>query len=482
MYSAELLTGISPKDIDRFLKGEHSDPHSVLGAHPAYIDGKKGIIIRDYHPDSIFARIIMEGKDIPMKTSPETPGLFWQFLPGLDFPVNYVVSFKFENGEMWERISPYRFTPVLGEQDMYYFSQGKHYELYKKMGAHLIELDGVKGVSFAVWAPNAKRVSVIGEFNNWDGRIYPMRSMGATGVWEIFIPGLQEGQLYKYEIKTKTDELRIKTDPFAFLMELRPANASRIWDIDKYQWSDQEWMEKRKTINHYESPLNIYEIHLGSWLRIHEEGNRWATYRELVQPLADHIKQYGFTHVELMPIMEHPFDASWGYQVTGYYAPTSRFGTPDDFQYFVDTLHQNGIGVILDWVPAHFPKDDFSLRFFDGTALYEHFDPRLGEHKDWGTLIFNYGRHEVRNFLVSNALFWLDKYHIDGLRVDAVASLLYLDYSRAEGEWIPNAYGGNENLEAIQVSMKTQNVHAASCCISALNAFKRISGAAFSKP
>jgi 1,4-alpha-glucan branching enzyme len=328
--------------------------------------------------------------------------------------------------------------------------EGKHYNLYEKVGAHPREMDGVQGTSFAVWAPNAVRVSVIGDFNRWDGRLNPMRSMGGTGVWELFVPGVRSGDLYKYEIKTKAGELRIKTDPLAFSMELRPGTSSKVWELDTFRWSDNEWLEAREKRDVYANPMSIYEVHLGSWLRFPEEGNRWATYREAAQPLAEHVKKYGFTHVELMPIMEHPFDASWGYQVTGYFAPTSRFGNPDDFMYFVDTLHRHGIGVILDWVPAHFPKDDFSLRLFDGTSLYEHEDPRKGEHRDWGTLIFNYGRNEVRNFLVSNALFWLDKYHIDGLRVDAVASLLYLDYSREEGEWIPNRYGGNENLEAIE--------------------------------
>jgi 1,4-alpha-glucan branching enzyme len=449
MYSKELLSGIVEEDIQRILAIEHSDPHSVLGAHPAHIQGEDGIIIRSFHPDAVSATILLGGKELAMRESDAT-GLFWRFFPGMTFPVKYRVSFAFPNGATWEQDQPYRFTPVLGDQDLYFFNQGKHYDLYEKLGAHVREMDGVPGVSFAVWAPNARRVSVIGGFNNWDGRINPMRCMGASGVWELFVPGLTEGDLYKYEIKTAEGNLRIKTDPFAFAMELRPGTAGIIWNIDKRAWNDAQWMEERKQKDHTACPMNIYEVHLGSWLRISEEGNRWATYREVAQPLADHAKRYGFTHIELMPIMEHPFDASWGYQVTGYFAPTSRFGSPDDFQYFVDVLHQNGLGVILDWVPAHFPRDDFSLRLFDGTALYEHADPRQGEHRDWGTLIFNYGRNEVRNFLVCNALFWLDKYHIDGLRVDAVASLLYLDYSRSEGEWIPNQYGGNENLEAIK--------------------------------
>lgn len=449
MYSKALLSGIVEEDVQRILAIEHSDPHSVLGAHPAYIQEEDGIIIRAFHPDAVDAMVFLGAQGVSMHESGAT-GLFWRFFPGMTFPVSYRISFTFTDGTTWEQDSPYRFMPVLGEQDLYFFNQGKHYDLYERMGAHIREIDGVQGVSFAVWAPNARRVSVVGEFNNWDGRINPMRCMGASGVWELFVPGLRQGALYKYEIKTSEGDLRIKSDPFAFCMELRPETASLVWNLDTHVWGDEQWMEERKDKNHTSCPMNIYEVHLGSWLRISEDGNRWATYREAAQPLADHARKYGFTHVELMPVMEHPFDASWGYQVTGYFSPTSRFGSPDDFQYFVDVLHRNGLGIILDWVPAHFPRDDFSLRLFDGTALYEHTDPRQGEHMDWGTLIFNYGRNEVRNFLVCNALFWLDKYHIDGLRVDAVASLLYLDYSREEGEWIPNRYGGNENLEAIE--------------------------------
>jgi 1,4-alpha-glucan branching enzyme len=308
----------------------------------------------------------------------------------------------------------------------------------------------VKGVSFAVWAPNARRVSVIGDFNRWDGRLFPMRQMGSSGIWEIFVPEIGPGTVYKYEIKTAKGELRIKTDPYAFAMELRPGTASIVWKLEAYEWHDDAWMTTRSERNLRQEPMAIYEVHLGSWMRVAEEENRWLTYRELAPRLVEHAKKFGFTHVEIMPVAEHPFDGSWGYQVTGYYAPTSRFGNPDDFKYFVDACHQHGIGVIMDWVPAHFPKDDYSLRLFDGTALYEHVDPREGEHAEWGTLIFNFGRHEVRNFLMANALFWLDKYHIDGLRVDAVAAMLYLDYGRQDGEWIPNRYGGNENLEAVE--------------------------------
>ncbi|MEW6350348.1 MAG: 1,4-alpha-glucan branching protein GlgB [Thermodesulfobacteriota bacterium] len=449
MHVHELLQGISQADLERIVQTEHSDPHSVFGAHPAKIQDQEGSVLRTYHPDAVSAELVIDGRSEPMTPcGPE--GLFCAFAPDRRPPLDYRVRFGFRDGSTWEHDPPYRFMPTLGDMDLHFAGEGKHYELYQRLGAHPREIDGVKGTSFAVWAPNAKRVSVIGEFNHWDGRLFPMRNMGATGIWEIFIPGVSQGRLYKFEIKTQTDELRIKTDPLAHYMELRPGTAAIVWDVDGYEWQDDPWMQTRSTRDPFSNPMAIYEIHLGSWLRIPDEHNRWAAYREIAPQLVEHCKKYGFTHVELMPVMEHPFDASWGYQVTGYFAPTSRFGTPDDFKFFVDTLHQHGIGVILDWVPAHFPKDDFSLRLFDGTALYEHSDPRQAEHQDWGTLIFNYGRNEVRNFLVSNALFWLDKYHVDGLRVDAVASLLYLDYSRDEGEWVPNQYGGNENLKAIE--------------------------------
>ncbi|MEW6533857.1 MAG: 1,4-alpha-glucan branching protein GlgB [Thermodesulfobacteriota bacterium] len=448
MSAHKLFSGISPEDIRRIVRIEHSDPHSVLGAHPATVNGEQGVIIRAFHPDALKAECLLGDQRIPMEM-PGPRGLFCCFVPAANAPLAYRISFEFRNQERWVTEGPYRFLPTLGDLDLHFVGEGRHYQLYEKLGAHPQQIDGVRGVAFAVWAPAAKRVSLVGEFNNWDGRLYPMRSMGNSGIWELFVPELEPGQLYKYEIKTRKGELRIKTDPFAFAMEPRPATASRVWDLDTYPWSDREWLQEREHRDVYSNPMSIYEVHLGSWLRFPKEGNRWATYREIAPALVEHVKTYGFTHVEFMPVMEHPFDASWGYQVTGYFAPTSRFGTPHDFMHLVDTLHQNGIGVILDWVPAHFPKDDFSLRLFDGTALYEHADPRQAEHRDWGTLIFNYGRKEVKNFLVSNALFWLDKYHVDGLRVDAVASMLYLDYSKDEGEWVPNRYGGNENLEAI---------------------------------
>jgi 1,4-alpha-glucan branching enzyme len=347
---------------------------------------------------------------------------------------------------------------VLTDFDLHLIGEGTHYKNYEKLGAHAIEAEGVRGVHFAVWAPNAKRVSVVGDFNHWDAKKHQMRMLGSSGIWEIFIPGLGEGELYKFEIISKRGDYKEqKADPFAFYFETRPKSAAIVYNIDdKHKWRDGEWMDARKNKNWFESPVSIFEVHLGSWMRLPEEGNRFLTYRELADRLIPYVKMLGFTHIELLPIAEHPLDASWGYQVIGYFAPTSRFGKPQDLMYFIDQCHQSGIGVIVDWVPAHFPKDGHGLGFFDGTCLYEHEDPRKGEHRDWGTKIFNYGRYEVKNFLISNALFWLDKYHIDGLRVDAVASMLYLDYSRERGEWIPNIYGGNENLEAIDF-LKTFN-------------------------
>jgi 1,4-alpha-glucan branching enzyme len=341
-------------------------------------------------------------------------------------------------------------TQVLTDFDVHLWNEGSHFRAYEKLGAHLEEQGGVRGTRFAVWAPDAERVSVIGDFNGWQVGVNALWPVGASGIWEGFLPGVGEGALYKYAIRSRFGEYQIdKADPFGFAAEIRPQTASKVWNLSRYQWSDQEWMARRGAAADREAPQSIYEVHLGSWRRAPEENNRWLTYRELAHQLADYVHEMGFTHVELLPITEHPFDGSWGYQTVGYFAPTSRFGTPDDFRYFVDTLHRRGIGVILDWVPAHFPRDGHGLGYFDGTHLYEHADPRQGLHQDWGTFIFNFGRREVSNFLISNALFWLDKYHIDGLRVDAVASMLYLDYSRKPGEWTPNRYGGRENLDAI---------------------------------
>jgi 1,4-alpha-glucan branching enzyme len=351
-------------------------------------------------------------------------------------------------GEVYQTRDPYSFLPSLGETDLYLFGQGNERRIYEKLGAHLRTVDGVPGASFAVWAPNAQRVSVVGDFNDWDGRRHPMRLLGASGVWEIFVPGVREGSLYKYELKDIHGQIILKTDPYGFFFELAPKHASIVWNIDKHTWNDEAWIERRRRENPLQRPLSIYEIHLGSWRK--KSAFESLGYREMAEPLIAYLRQTGFTHVEFLPVSEHAYYPSWGYQVTGFYSPTSRFGTPDDFQYLVDSLHRAGFGVMIDWVPAHFPRDAWALARFDGTALYEHEDPRKGEHQDWGTLIFNYGRHEVRNFLTANALFWCDRYHVDGLRVDAVASMLYLDYSRKEGEWVPNQFGGRENIEAVE--------------------------------
>ena len=340
---------------------------------------------------------------------------------------------------------PYRFTPVLGELDLWLLAEGTHYRPYEKLGAHLLEHEGVHGVNFAVWAPNAQRVSVVGSFNNWDGRRHVMRKRGPAGIWEIFLPGVAAGDLYKFDIRTQAGGLLQKADPYAFRAELRPDTASVVAELPPVA----PISEERRHANGLNTPISIYEVHLGSWRRVPEQGDRWLTYRELAAQLIPYVKDLGFTHIELLPVSEHPFDGSWGYQPIGLYAPTSRFGSLDDFRYFVDTAHENGLGVLLDWVPGHFPTDAHGLAQFDGTHLYEHADPREGFHQDWNTLIFNYGQREVLNYLVGNALYWIERYGIDGLRVDAVASMLYRDYSRKDGEWIPNIHGGRENLEAI---------------------------------
>ncbi len=442
--------GIGPEQFEPLIHCVCHDPHRLLGCHETTFKRKKGIVLRAWNPEAISISVIPEGTNEPVELIQSSiHGLFGAFLEGWKFPVRYKLLIKLIDGREVTREDPYAFMPSLGDLDLWLHSEGNHLHAYRKFGAQLRTIDGVKGVSFTVWAPSARRVSVIGEFNDWDGRVNPMRSMGGSGTWELFIPGAREGAGYKFEIYTHDGNLRYKADPYSFGFDLRPSTHSRVVDLDNYEWNDRNYMEHLQYRQILQEPVAVYEVHLGSWMRIPEEGNRWLNYREAAHRLVPHVQRYGFTHVELMPIAEHPFDGSWGYQVTGYYAPTSRFGSLDDFKYFVDYLHQHGIGVILDWVPAHFPRDDFALRWFDGTALYEHSDPRKGEHKDWGTLIFNYERPEVQNFLLSNALFWLDEFHIDGLRVDAVASMIYLDYSRKEGEWVPNKYGGRENLEAI---------------------------------
>ncbi len=433
-------------EIAQLLAGEHNEPHRLLGAHPARRRGRTGSIVRAYHPDAVAAELLpADAEPLEMKCNPGVP-VFEVFVPDAPPPLRYRLRFTAADGRSWEQEDPYRFLPTLGDMDLYLFNEGRHWRLWECLGAHVREMDGVTGVSFAVWAPNALRVSVVGEFCHWDGRLYQMRQMGSSGVFEIFIPNIQPGTLYKYEIKTPTGDIRLKTDPLAFSMERPPGTASRVF-ATRHTWHDQAWMRRRSERDHTREPMAIYELHLGSWMW--NDDGQPLSYRELAPRLVEHVKRLGFNYIEPLPLAEHPFDGSWGYQVTGYYAPTCRYGDPDDFRWFVDYCHQHDIGVIVDWVPAHFPKDDFALRRFDGTALYEHEDPRLGEHPDWGTLVFNYGRLEVRNFLIANALYWLKELHVDGLRVDAVASMLYLDYSRPEGQWLPNKFGGRENLEAI---------------------------------
>jgi len=448
------------KDIDLIVRGEHSDPFAVLGPHWCEQGGRKLLAIRVFRPNAAEVTVLWGKKSEPQHAIQIHPGgLFEAQIPATGTaksqnepvpPAVYRLQIRFSDGNVFETYDPYAFPPVLTEYDLYLSGEGTHYQKYEKLGAHVREVAGVRGVHFGVWAPNARRVSVVGDFNFWDGRVDPMRHRGSSGIWELFIPGLDEGELYKFEILSAVGgQLGLKTDPYGFAGEMRPNNASVVRTIDGYRWKDTAWMESRPLRDWLHSPMTIYELHAGSWRRRPEEGNRWLTYRELADELLPYVKRIGFTHIELLPIMEHPLDASWGYQTVGYFAVTSRFGPPADFMYFVDRCHQQEIGVILDWTPAHFPRDAHGLGWFDGTHLYEHADPRRGAHPDWGTLVFNYGRNEVQNFLVSNALFWLDKYHLDGLRVDAVASMLYLDYSRKPGEWIPNAFGGRENLEAI---------------------------------
>ncbi|MBI3952115.1 MAG: 1,4-alpha-glucan branching protein GlgB [Acidobacteria bacterium] len=445
-------------DINLIINADHSDPFAVLGVHELDASGRRGVVVRAFIPQAEQVWVIdachPDLQQYQMeKIRPE--GFFELVFPDRDERFPYCLKAANAFGDLWQFHDPYSFPPVLSDFDLHLMAEGTHYRNYEKLGAHIREIDGVRGVHFAVWAPNAKRVSVVGDFNQWDGRRHPMRFHPGAGIWEIFIPELNEETLYKFEIKSRFHNLStLKTDPYGFYFERRPKTAAIVHDITKYGWNDEQWMEERAQKNALDAPIAIYEVHLGSWKRAPEEGSRYLTYRELAHQLVDYVKQMGYTHIELLPVTEHPYDGSWGYQTIGHYAPTSRFGEPEDFMYFVDYCHHHGIGVILDWVPAHFPKDAHGLAYFDGTHLYEHADPRKGEHQDWGTLIFNYGRNEVRNFLLGNALFWLEQYHIDGLRVDAVASMLYLDYSRQPGQWIPNMYGGRENLEAIDFLKK----------------------------
>lgn len=441
--------------VEELVYSESSNPHEFLGPHLM----KEGLVIQAFIPtaSSITVRLTESGKEYPMDLEDEA-GYFAVLIPRKTM-ADYTLLVTYDNGETAEIRDPYAFAPQISEAELKKFEAGIHYDIYEKMGAHPMKINGVWGVYFAVWAPCAMRVSVVGDFNMWDGRRHQMRRLGDSGVFELFIPGLSEGTIYKYEIKFKNGDPALKADPYANYAELRPNTASVVWDIGKYRWKDRAWMTKRARADTKKQPMSIYEVHLGSWMRKEIEtdengreivGSEFYNYREIAEKLAAYVKEMGYTHVELMPVMEHPLDASWGYQVTGYYAPTSRYGTPDDFMYFMDYMHGQGIGVILDWVPAHFPRDAWGMAQFDGTCVYEHKDPRQGSHPHWGTLIYNYGRPQVSNFLIANALFWADKYHADGIRFDAVASMLYLDYGKNPGEWVANIYGGHENLEAVE--------------------------------
>ncbi len=428
------------KEIRKIADARHHDPFSFLGRHP---DGQGGVTVRVHIP--LAREVRLEGNQV-MERIEGTDVFIWQG-DEKDIPYRYRVTCIDDQGREYARYDPYCFPPQLSDFDLYLFNQGKHWHAYRFMGSHILEADGVQGVLFAVWAPNAERVSVVGDFNGWDGRIHQMRVRGGSGIWELFIPDLQPGTLYKYEIRNASSgNIFIKSDPYGQYFELRPNTATIIRENSAYEWNDDEWLNTRSGREWFHAPMSIYEVHLGSWKKREDGG--FLNYRELAPRLVDYVKDMGFSHIQLMPITEHPFDGSWGYQTTGYFAPTSRYGDPDDFRFFVDYCHQNHIGVFLDWVPAHFPKDAHGLARFDGEAIYEHADPRKGEHLDWETLIYNYGRHEVRAFLISSANYWIEEFHLDGLRVDAVASMLYLDYSRQD--WIPNKYGGRENLEAME--------------------------------
>jgi 1,4-alpha-glucan branching enzyme len=433
-------------EIELLVEGRLADPHHLLGAHPH--DG--GVVVRAWRPTARTVVVRPESAP-PVELELRHPaGLFEGFVPDADASLRYELDVSYPDGDTFTVRDPYAFAPTLGELDLHLAGEGRHEELYERLGAHTREVDGVAGTAFAVWAPNSRAVSVVGDFNGWDGRLNPMRSLGASGIWELFVPGIAEDERYKYELKGPHGELLpLKADPYALAAEVPPATASRVYR-SRHEWRDDDWLGKRRGAEPFARPISIYEVHLESWRHNPLENNRSLTYLELADELADYATDLGFTHVELLPVMHHPFPGSWGYQVTGYFAPTPRLGEPDELKAFVDRLHQRGLGVILDWVPAHFPRDEWALARFDGTPLYEHADPRRGAHPDWGTLVFNLGRNEVRNFLLSNALFWLREYHADGLRVDAVASMLYLDYSRGEGEWVPNEFGGNEDLDAVE--------------------------------
>ena len=447
-----MRTTVPLDQIGQLVEGRHENPFHLLGPHEVNEAGRRALAVRAFLPHSTQAWVIDPAHDQsprPMRRI-HPAGLYEAICPLVEGngTARYLLRIAAEDGKKHSMYDPYSFPHLLTDYDLHLLNEGRHWRLYEKLGAQLRTIDGVEGVNFAVWAPNATSVSLIGDFNAWDSRRHPMRKHIPSGFWELFVPGLGEGTLYKYLVRHH-DHVFEKADPVGFSAECPPRTASRVVDVSRYHWHDDAWMARRRATNWLEEPLTFYEVHLGSWRRPGDDPHRWLSYRELAHLLVDYVKEMGYTHIELLPVSEHPLSASWGYQTVGYYAATARYGTPHDFMYFVDLCHQNDIGVIVDWVPAHFPRDGHGLRRFDGTALYEHADPRQGEHRDWGTMVFNYGRHEVRNFLVANALFWLDKYHVDGLRVDAVASMLYLDFSRRDGDWLPNEFGGRENLRAI---------------------------------
>jgi 1,4-alpha-glucan branching enzyme len=433
------------------VEARHGQPFDLLGPHFEEAGRERKLVVRAYQPDA--RRLVVlddDGAALAEGRQVERPGFFEADLGSYDPARLYRLRFETHQGRTFEIYDAYQFGPILTDFDLHLFKEGTHYRLWEKLGAHLTTARGVSGVHFAVWAPNAKRVSVVGDFNNWDGRRHPMRKHEGIGVWELFIPGLVHGETYKYELRLANGANALKVDPFAFQVEVPPKTAGRVHSLDEYRWRDEPWMERRRTWDFLSEPMSVYEMHFGSWRRAAENRHRSLSYREMATQLATYLKELGFTHVELMPLTEHPFYPSWGYQTVNFFAPSGRYGSPDDLRFFIDAMHAEGIGVILDWVPAHFPADAYALAQFDGTCLFEHADPRQGRHPDWNTLVFNYGRTEIRNFLHASALFWLEQYHFDGLRVDAVASMLYLDYSRKPGQWIPNRYGGRENLEAVE--------------------------------
>ena len=444
---------LTKAELASLVEARHQSPHQLLGMHR--LGDGSGVVVRAIIPGAAAVEVQ------PARNEPN-PGIKLKRLgktdlfEGVTHEAGQVYAYDLViadgAGQTHRNRDPYSFLPTLSDEDLFLFGKGDERRIYEKLGAQLRIVDGVPGVSFAVWAPNARRVSVVGDFNRWDGRVHAMRMLGSSGVWEIFLPGLGEGAHYKFELLDANGQIVLKTDPYGFFFESAPKNASIVWNNRKFKWTDAAWLQRRRQQDALRSPFSIYEIHIGSWKK--KSAAESFSYRELAAPLIEYVQRLGFTHVEFLPVAEHVYFPSWGYQVTGFYAPTSRYGTPEDFQFLVNELHAAGIGIIIDWVPAHFPRDAWALAHFDGTALYEHADPRKGAHQDWGTLIFNYGRHEVVNFLLANALFWCEQFHVDGLRVDAVASMLYLDYSRKAGEWIPNQHGGRENLEAIEFLKK----------------------------